>query len=52
MFILPGDDLRGLSAHLSTWESVFDKQGKSNNFITDYDEINKEYKIPKVNFQP
>ena len=33
---------------LNTWESVFDKEGKSNNFLYDYDQISKEYvKRPK-----
>ena len=28
---------------LSTWESVFDREGKSNDFLNVYDEIAKKY---------
>ena len=28
---------------LSNWESIFDKNGKSNEFIDIYDELKKEY---------
>ena len=28
---------------LSTWESIFDKDGKSNDYMRMYDEFNKEY---------
>ncbi len=48
-FTLPGNDLKGtfIWEPLSTWESVFDKDGKSNDQIKVYDSISKEYKIPK-----
>ena len=32
---------------LSTWESVFDKAGKSNDFLNIYDEISRKYLITK-----
>jgi beta-galactosidase len=46
-FTLAGDDLKGtfIWEPLSTWESIFDKDGKSNDFIKVYDAISKEYKI-------
>ncbi|MEO8110335.1 MAG: beta-galactosidase GalA [Ginsengibacter sp.] len=46
-FTLPGDGMKGtfIWEPLSTWESIFDRDGKSNNFITDYNQINKEYKV-------
>ncbi len=48
-FTHPGDDMKGtfIWEPLSTWESIFDKQGKSNTFIQAYDQISKEYKIPE-----
>ena len=47
-FTLPGDDIKGtfIWEPLSTWESVFNKNGKSNDYIKIYDIISKEYKIP------
>ncbi|MEP6583095.1 MAG: beta-galactosidase GalA [Ginsengibacter sp.] len=44
-FTLPGDDLRGtfIWEPLSTWESIFDKDGKSNDLINKYDDLSKEY---------
>jgi len=46
-FMLPGEDMKGtfIWEPLSTWESIFDKDGKSNEFIKSYDAISKEYKI-------
>ena len=32
---------------LNTWESVFDRDGKSNDFIKLYDEISRKYKIER-----
>ncbi|MDQ6844666.1 MAG: glycosyl hydrolase 53 family protein, partial [Bacteroidota bacterium] len=48
-FTLPGNDMKGtfIWEPLSTWESIFDKEGKSNELINVYDGINKEYKISK-----
>ena len=44
-FTLPGEGLKGtfIWEPLSTWESVFDKDGKANSFIGVYDEISKTY---------
>ncbi len=44
-FTLPGDDMKGtfIWEPLSTWESIFDRDGKSNAFIDLFDEINNEY---------
>jgi beta-galactosidase len=44
-FNLPGDLGRGtcIWEPLNTWESIFDKDGKSNLFINIYDEIAKKY---------
>lgn len=44
-FSLPGNDLKGtfIWEPLSTWESVFDKGGKSNKYLEMYDEIHKEF---------
>ena len=48
-FTLPGDGIEGtfIWEPLSTWKSIFDKEGKSNEFMNADDEINKEYKISK-----
>ena len=48
-FNLPGDKGKGtcIWEPLSTWESIFDKEGKSKELINVYDEISKEYKIPR-----
>ena len=48
-FMLPGEDMKGtfIWEPLSTWESIFDKDGKSKELINAYDEISKEYKIPR-----
>ena len=44
-FSLPREDIKGtfIWEPLSTWESVFDKDGKANSFMDIYDEINKTY---------
>ena len=44
-FELPGGRGKGtcIWEPLSTWESVFDRQGKSNEFLKLYDEIAKKY---------
>jgi beta-galactosidase len=44
-FELPGGRGKGscIWEPLSTWESFFDKDGKANDFLKVYDEINKEY---------
>ena len=44
-FTLPGNDLKGtfIWEPLSTWESVFDKDGKSNAYLNLFDDINNEY---------
>ncbi len=46
-FTLTGEDMKGtfIWEPLSTWESIFDKDGKSNNFIVKYDEISNEFKV-------
>lgn len=46
-FMLPGEDMKGtfIWEPLSTWESTFDKDGKSKELINTYDIISKEYKI-------
>ena len=47
-FTLPGEGPEGtfIWEPLSTWESIFDKDGKSNNFLYDYDQISKKYVKP------
>jgi hypothetical protein len=44
-FELPGGRGKGtcIWEPLSTWESVFDRQGKSNELLKLYDEIAKKY---------
>ncbi|HEX5651923.1 MAG TPA: glycosyl hydrolase 53 family protein, partial [Chitinophagaceae bacterium] len=44
-FELPGGRGKGscIWEPLNTWESVFDKQGRSNEFLKVYDEISKKY---------
>ena len=44
-FELPGGKGKGtcIWEPLSTWESVFDRQGKSNDFLKMYDEMSKKY---------
>ena len=44
-FTLPGYDMKGtfIWEPLSTWESVFDKSGKSNEYLQVYDEIKNEF---------
>ncbi len=44
-FNLPGNKGKGtcIWEPLSTWESIFDKDGKSNELINVYDEISKKY---------
>jgi beta-galactosidase len=48
-FELPGGRGKGscIWEPLSTWESFFDKDGKANDFLKVYDEINKEYMAGK-----
>lgn len=48
-FTLRRDDMKGtfIWEPLSTWESIFDREGKSKELINEYDEISKEYKINK-----
>ena len=48
-FSLPGAGMAGtfIWEPLSTWESIFDREGKSKELINDYDDISKEYKVPK-----
>lgn len=48
-FTLPGDKLKGtfIWEPLSTWESVFNKDGKSNEQIDKFDTISKTYQIRK-----
>ena len=48
-FTLSGEELKGtfIWEPLSKWESVFDKTGKSNEFIKVYDGISIEYKISR-----
>ena len=45
VFDLPGGKGKGacIWEPLNTWESVFDKEGKANHFMTLYDEISKKY---------
>ncbi len=47
-FELPGGKGKGtcIWEPLSTWESIFDKDGKSNDFMKMYDEISKKYIVP------
>jgi len=44
-FSIPGNKMEGtfIWEPLGTWESVFDKDGKSNQYITEYDEIRNEF---------
>lgn len=44
-FALPGNEMKGtfIWEPLSTWESVFDKEGKANNYLYEYDDITKEF---------
>ena len=44
-FSIPGNQLKGtfIWEPLNTWESVFDKDGKSNQYLYEYDEIKKEF---------
>jgi beta-galactosidase len=44
-FSIPGNQMKGtfIWEPLNTWESVFDKDGKSNQFLYGYDEIRKEF---------
>ena len=46
-FNIPGDKGKGtcIWEPLSTWESIFDKEGKSKELINVYDEIRKEYLV-------
>src|SRR6185437_5410986 len=44
-FSIPGNQLKGtfIWEPLNTWESVFDKDGKSNKYLNQYDEIKKDF---------
>ena len=46
-FSLPGNEMKGtfIWEPLSTWESVFDKQGNSKELINVYDKISNEYGV-------
>jgi len=48
-FTLPGEGMEGtfIWEPLSTWESVFDKNGKAKDLINVYDTLSKEYKISR-----
>ncbi len=47
VFSLPGGKGKGsfIWEPLSTWEAVFDKQGRANELLPRYDEISRKYKI-------
>jgi beta-galactosidase len=49
-FSVPQNKMEGtfIWEPLNTWESIFDKEGKSNSYLNLYDEINKEF-IQKQN---
>ena len=42
---IPGNQMKGtfIWEPLNTWEAVFDKNGKSNQYLNEYDEITNEY---------
>jgi beta-galactosidase len=44
-FSIPGNKMEGtfIWEPLSTWESIFDRDGKANNFIKVYDELKNEF---------
>jgi beta-galactosidase len=44
-FSIPGNEMEGtfIWEPLSTWEAIFNRDGKSNSYISLYDEISKEY---------
>jgi beta-galactosidase len=44
-FSIPGNQMEGtfIWEPLNTWESVFDKDGKSNQYLNEYDEIKNEF---------
>lgn len=44
-FSIPGNKMEGtfIWEPLNTWEAVFDKNGNANDYLTEYDEISKEY---------
>jgi beta-galactosidase len=46
-FTVPGNKGKGtfIWEPLSTWEKIFERDGKSNDLILIYDEINKKYKV-------
>jgi beta-galactosidase len=48
-FTLPGEGMEGtfIWEPLSTWESVFDKDGKAKDLIEVYDSLSKEFKISR-----
>ena len=48
-FSLPGAQMKGtfIWEPLNTWEAIFDKEGKSNSFMSEYDEINKTFIFKK-----
>lgn len=43
-FSIPGNKMEGtfIWEPLSTWEAIFDKEGRANDFMKDYDEISEE----------
>ena len=44
-FSIPGNQMEGtfIWEPLNTWESIFDKDGKSNQYMNEYDEIKNEF---------
>jgi len=44
-FSIPGNQIKGtfIWEPLNTWEAVFDKDGKSNYYLNDYDEIKRQF---------
>jgi beta-galactosidase len=44
-FSVPGNQMKGtfIWEPLSTWESIFDKDGKSNQYMNEFDEIKNEF---------
>jgi arabinogalactan endo-1,4-beta-galactosidase len=44
-FALPGNKGKGtcIWEPLNTWEAIFDKEGKSNDYLAMYDEISKKF---------
>jgi hypothetical protein len=50
VFNLPGNKGKGSAIWepLSSWEAVFDRQGKSNEYLKQFDEISREFMPPPV----